>query len=130
MEDFNKNNDYIDTETILGFQKWRDDPEAKSKFKEIMKDIPHGNYTEPEIIFLLQAFDLERQLFEYKVNGKRIFKKSSDFTQFLIMTVANVSLGRRALLRRLQRTQYLKQDVKQEETTSRGSIWNKQRNTR
>jgi len=135
IEDNNsKETDLSYFQNTLAYGAWMNNPEAKLKFKNIIKDFPLANFDQKDIEFVEAGYDLSKQLEEFvielvierkiKINGINkvqrivkkvsIFKPSANFFLELAYLRSNTSLGRNATARRLERTTFSEQKGMQE----------------
>jgi hypothetical protein len=106
-------------ENSIEFQQWLNDPAAKEKFGQLIKDIPLSNLDSFEKDFLMNCLDFSYQLKENKL------KEAADFFQFVGLSVANVSLGKGGFARKRVGAQKLEQEITKTDTTKK-AFWGQQ----
>lgn len=103
-------------ELPLEYFTWKNDPAARGKFDEIMKDLPLSNLTQEDAIFIEDCMELQRQLrtlIDMEMVEEIDVAEAIDFLQFLAYSRANVTLGINATARKLDQSHWL---FKKEET--------------
>jgi len=115
-------------ESNLEYYKWRNDPAAVSRFKEITKDIPLSNLTKDQEHIITEHFDVLFQIDALEVihkpkdsKEKSInFIKAMKFLEGQIHSIANVSLGRGGFARIQDTSQTLKHDITKDDRKKKG----------
>lgn len=92
-------------ETPLELSKWINDPEAKKKYIEIIKDIPLSNLDARDHWLICNFADFSHQL-----KGMKLTKASSYFL-FQLDFLVNASLGKGGFARRMIATNILQQQI-------------------
>lgn len=94
-------------ENQLDYEKWKNDPASRRKFRDINKDLPMSNLSDHEVFLVRNFGDFMKQL------DSMGLEKAKEYFEFQMYLVANVSLGKGGFARKTERTSIQKADIKQ-----------------
>jgi len=108
---------------------WKNQPAAEKRFKEIMKDIPLGNFTEKDALYIFDCYELQKQLDSWVKMGivtRSDVRDAIMFLQFLALSKANISLGINATARKLDQSAWQFKRVEKKEPKRPWMNWGRQ----
>lgn len=104
-------------ETPLELHKWINDPAARQKYGDIIKDIPLSNL-DPNELWLSRNFaDFVEQLHNLKL------MKAAKYFKFQLYFLVNASLGKGGFARRMIATNIFQQYLEKRGERKAGSWW-------